>query len=210
MPKIFVKFKKLQYNVGMNNTLKIGCVLLAAGEGKRFGGNKLLAELGGIPILEHILREMPKDKFSACAIIAADENILHMAASHGISGVVNDKPELGLARSIKMGIEQMGEIDACMFCVSDQPMLKGETIGDMVDNYQIGTILSLSTHGKRGNPVIFPGFLLDELKNLTIEESGVCVIVRHSEILKLYDIVDETQLVDIDTQHDYQDCQTDK
>ncbi|HUP83456.1 MAG TPA: NTP transferase domain-containing protein, partial [Candidatus Limnocylindria bacterium] len=32
-----------------------GAVVLAAGAGKRFGGQKLLAELNGIPILQYVL-----------------------------------------------------------------------------------------------------------------------------------------------------------
>ena len=47
----------------MNKNLKIGCVLLAAGEGKRFGGKKLMVLLNGKPILEHILSVVPKDDF---------------------------------------------------------------------------------------------------------------------------------------------------
>ena len=198
------------YNIAMNKDIKFGCVLLAAGEGKRFGGSKLLTKLNGVPILEHILIALPLAKFHSCTIVAADSKILKLAKKHGISGVINEQPELKLAHSIRMGIQQMGDIDACMFVVSDQPMLTGETISDMVDSYQSGSILSLSFHGKRGNPVIFPSFLLEELSNLSIDENGVCVVNRHSEIQKLYDIADEAQLTDIDTKHDYRECQTDK
>jgi molybdenum cofactor cytidylyltransferase len=198
------------YNIGMSNDLKFGCILLAAGEGKRFGGNKLLARLNGMPILEHILKALPIEKFADCAIVAADSKILKLADKYDISGVINDKPELKLAHSIRMGIEQMGDIDACMFLVCDQPNLKRETLSDMLDSYVSSSILSLSFHGKRGNPVIFPAFLLEELSNLSLDENGVCVINRHSEILKLYDTSDEAQLVDIDTKHDFRGCQTDK
>jgi len=208
--KIFVNVKLLMYNIGMSNDLKFGCILLAAGEGKRFGGNKLLTKLNGVPILEHILKALPTSKFADCAIVAADSKIFKLAGKYGIGGVINDKPELKLAHSIRVGIEQMGDIDACMFLVCDQPNLTRVTLIDMVDSYVSGSILSLSFHGKRGNPVIFPAFLLEELSNLSINENGVCVINRHSEILKLYDIADEKQLVDIDTKHDFRDCQTDK
>ena len=33
----------------------LGCVIMASGLGRRFGGNKLLAELGGKPLLQWVL-----------------------------------------------------------------------------------------------------------------------------------------------------------
>ena len=37
----------------------LGCVVLAAGRSSRFGANKLLAELGGAPVLSHTLAALP-------------------------------------------------------------------------------------------------------------------------------------------------------
>ena len=182
--------------------MKIGCVLLAAGEGKRFGGNKLMADFNGKPILEHVLIALPKEQFCCCVIVAADEKRIALAEKYGIEGVINDMPEQGIARSIRMGIEQMGEIDACMFLVCDQPMLQTNTISGMVKYYTKDTIFALSTKGKRGNPVIFPQFLLKELSQLSAEQTGVDVINEHSEKLKLYDIDSGIELMDIDTKTD--------
>jgi len=186
----------------MNNDLKIGCVLLAAGEGKRFGGNKLMADFNGKPILEHVLAALPKEVFERCVIVAADQKRLELADKYGVSGVINDKPEEGIARSIRMGIEEIGKVDGCMFLVCDQPMLKSDTISGMVKYYTKDTIFALSTHGKRGNPVIFPAKLLPELRMLTSQQTGVDVINEHSEKLKLYDIVEGIELMDIDTKGD--------
>ncbi len=186
----------------MNNELRMGCVLLAAGEGKRFGGNKLLAKLGDKPLLEHILTAVPKDDFCCCCIVAGDEDILALAKNHGIDGIINDRPEEGLARSIRLGIEQISDVDACMFLVCDQPMLKPDTISGMIRNYTKDTMLALSTKGKRGNPVIFPACLLGELKSLTPDQTGVDVINENAEILKLYDIDEGIELMDVDTKGD--------
>lgn len=186
----------------MNKNLKIGCVLLAAGEGKRFGGKKLMVLLNGKPILEHILSVVPKDDFCCCTIVAGDEEILSHAKNHGIDGIINDRPEDGLARSIRMGIEQIGDVDACMFLVCDQPMLKPDTISGMIRNYTPDTMLALSTKGKRGNPVIFPSCLLGELKSLLPYQTGVDVINNNAEILKLYDIDEGIELMDVDTKGD--------
>ena len=122
--------------------------------------------------------------FCCCTIVAGDEEILFHAKNHGIDGIINDRPEDGLARSIRMGIEQIGDVDACMFLVCDQPMLKPDTISGMIRNYTPDTMLALSTRGKRGNPVIFPSCLLGELKSLLPYQTGVDVINNNAEILK--------------------------
>ena len=33
-----------------------GCIIMASGLGTRFGANKLIAELGGMPLIQHVLR----------------------------------------------------------------------------------------------------------------------------------------------------------
>lgn len=179
--------------------MKTGCILLAAGAGARFGGDKLKAQIAGRPFLEYILSVLPSGRFGRCAIVAADEELLCMAAQYGISGVINNKPEKGVSRSIRMGLEAVGTADACMFCVCDQPLLTKETICGMLDAYASGTILALSSGGRRGNPVLFPSFLFGELKSLDAGGSGKTVIDAHPDLLRLYDIPDPVQLLDIDT-----------
>lgn len=185
--------------------MKIGMILLAAGSASRFGESKLETLIGKRSIIKYILSSIPKESYAKIAIVAATQNILDTAKRYGISGAINDKPELGIARSIKIGTELMEGMDAYMYCVSDQPLLAKSTIENMINAYGRNTILALSCDGKRGNPVIFPSFLHDELISLKIDESGQKVINAHLDILKLYDIADSIQLMDIDTKEDLDD-----
>jgi len=183
--------------------MKIGLVLLAAGTGGRFGGRKLEAVLNGRHIIEYILHNIPVNYFDEITIIAANQNILNTADKYGISGVINNQPDLQIAHSIKMGTQIIKDMDAYMYCVCDQPLLMESTIINMVSSYESGSILALSNNGKRGNPVIFPSSLYSELVALKPNESGRKVINNHLDILKLHEINDETQLLDIDTKKDY-------
>ena len=51
----------------MDNTLKIGCVVMAAGYAARFGENKLAASVNGKPLIEHALEAIPRESFSRVA-----------------------------------------------------------------------------------------------------------------------------------------------
>lgn len=179
--------------------MTIGCILLAAGAAKRFGGNKLSAALKGKPIIEYILDSIPAEYFVQRVIVAANAILLSTAMQHGFYGVINDRPELGISLSIRLGIARLHHLDACMFCVADQPLLKKNTLSAMLDAYVPGTILALSSNGIIGNPVIYPSSLFTELSSLSGEESGKTVAKRHIDILKHFSINDSSQLLDIDT-----------
>jgi len=182
--------------------MKIGCVLLAAGAATRFGGGKLAAPLGGKPVIEYTLENLRDAPFDRRAIVAATPELLAIAQRYGIDGTVNDRPDLGVSRSIRMGLELMDGTDACMFCVADQPLLRRETLDGMLQSYERGTILMAAHNGQSGNPVIYPSSLYAELSSLVGEESGKTVACRHEGLIRIFHVPDSLQLCDIDTRED--------
>ena len=63
----------------MKKKLKLGCVLMAAGNATRFGENKLLAEFMGRPLIEYALRAIPKDAFKRVAVVSQYVPVLDLA-----------------------------------------------------------------------------------------------------------------------------------
>ena len=182
--------------------MTIGCVVLAAGAGVRFGGNKLTAPVNGTPIIEYIFDSLPSRLFHRVAVVTANPHAIATAQCHGFELAFNDRPDLGVSRSIRMGLELMADTDACMFCVADQPLLRRETLAGMLDAYERGTVLMVSHNGQSGNPVIYPASLYSELKCLTGEASGKTVACRHENLLRLFHVADAYQLMDVDTRED--------
>lgn len=188
--------------------MKIGCILLAAGAGIRFGGGKLTANINGKPVIEYVLGSLPQTRFSRRVIVAANQLLVDKASPYGFDGVINRRPELGISRSIRLGVRLMPETDACMFCVADQPLLTQETLCGMLGAYTPDTILALSCNGRSGNPVIFPSSLYSELRGLTGDESGKTVVSRHTDRFRLFPVADASQLIDIDTREDLRDMES--
>ena len=180
----------------------IGCILLAAGAGARFGGGKLGAILNGRPVVEYILDSLRETPFGRRIIVAASESMLRTARGFGVDGVVNACPDLGVSLSIRLGLTLMDGTDACMFCVADQPLLKNKTLSGMLAAYEPGTILLAAHKDQSGNPVIYPASLYGELSSLTGEESGKTVACRHESLLRTFHVADASQLCDIDTRED--------
>ena len=71
-------------------------VILAAGEGKRFGGNKLLADIDGLKLYEYMEKIYESAyNFENKVIVSGDSDILKYYKSKGFIDIINNKPELG-------------------------------------------------------------------------------------------------------------------
>ena len=92
--------------------MKLGCILMAAGAGQRFGGNKLLAAYDGLPLYVRALRCIPVEEFAGVAVVARDETILSAARAHGFVPVYNPAPEDGVSRTIALGMRALPGMDA--------------------------------------------------------------------------------------------------
>ena len=51
--------------------MRVGCVVLAAGRGRRFGDNKLLQPLGDRTVLAHVLSALPRERLERIAVVAS-------------------------------------------------------------------------------------------------------------------------------------------
>ena len=182
----------------------IGCVILAAGNSTRFGKNKLLAQIDGKSMIEHAFETVPTERLCAVMVITQYETISKRASDFGFECVINRHPELGISRSVILGVQAMKDrCDGILFLVADQPWLKRKSISGILDTFSDypESIVSMSSHGKRGNPCIFPKSYFEELCGLSGDKGGRSVLERHKDNLILFE-VDENELTDIDTPDD--------
>ena len=183
--------------------MRLGIVLLAAGAGKRFGGNKLTALVHGKPMymwaMENI--EGMKSELSPVVVTGTPE-IITAAEEKGMIAVFNGEPELGISASLRLGIEaviqQAGEVDGILFMVCDQPWLEKTTLVRLMSEFD-GGILALSCGKRRGNPVVFSKEYLKELSELSGDVGGRQVMAHHREDVRFLEVNDDRGLWDIDT-----------
>ena len=97
-------------------------------------------------------------------------------------------------------LEALGDCEAALFQVSDQPMLCRETVAAEVAFFREhpDKLVGLSHGGVRGNPCIFPAAYFPELLALTEDHGGSSVIRRHEEDLLLFECP-ARELEDADT-----------
>lgn len=179
---------------------KLGCVILAAGSGARFGGNKLLALFRGDPVIQYAMEAADTACFDRVAVVTQYEPVAEMGQARGYKALWNRQPELGLSRSVILGTEAMADCDGICFLVGDQPCLGRQTVEALASAWQAQPerIVAAAHQGKRGNPCIFPKLLFEELRALSGDTGGGAVIRRHPELLRLVE-TGALELFDTDT-----------
>ena len=178
--------------------MKIGCVLLAAGNARRFGSNKLTAQLDGISLIRRAMDAVPGGLVTV--VVSQYPEILALAGEYGFAAIYNDAPELGLSRSIRLGLTPLLDCDGVLFSVADQPWLKRESAEALTALWaqKPSKIAAMAHSGVRGNPCLFPARLYPELLALTLDTGGSAVIRQHEDDLILLE-TDAWELTDVDT-----------
>jgi molybdenum cofactor cytidylyltransferase len=140
-----------------------GAVVLAAGRGSRFGGNKLLAPLDGRPLLQHVLDLAAEVGIEPVVVVVGDEvaEIDRSIAWRGETRVRNPAPERGLSSSLRLGLSRLAEVaphaQRALVLLGDQPRLAAEQVRALLDqplDEAQPIIVPRYADGRPGNPVL--------------------------------------------------------
>ena len=180
---------------------KIGCVIMASGLGKRFGGNKLMADFGGSPLICRIL-DSTEGIFSQRVVVTRHEDVARICKDRGIQTVLHGLPHR--SDTVRLGLEAMDHMDRCLFVPADQPLLRRETVAALAlaGANDPDSIWRTVCDGVPGSPVIFPKWIFPELRNLPEGNGGSAVIKKYPEHLRTVNVRDMYELKDVDSPED--------
>lgn len=187
--------------IAVREKLRVGCLLMAAGNAERFGENKLLcAAIDGRSLIEHALDAIPRECFARTLVVTQYPEITALAKERGFETLENRHPERGQSETIRLGTRALSDCDAICFMVSDQPLLRRETLAREVDFFSSHRehIVALGHNGVRGNPCLFPARFFPELLALEGDVGGSAVIKKHPDNLMLFEAPEE-EMRDVDT-----------
>lgn len=193
----------LNYRFRPHDHMPVAMVLLAAGDSRRFGGNKLLAEVDGRLMYRHVADEvnaMPEDFFAKKIVVSQYDEILEDLGREGFETVKNNQSALGISYSVHLALEQIPEHYAVCFSVSDQPWLTRETIRGLVTAFRKNTrgMVCASWEGMDGNPVVFSPEYRKELLALSGDVGGRRILMAHPEDVARFVAGSSRELVDVD------------
>lgn len=177
------------------NEIRLGCVIMASGLGKRFGGNKLMASFCGKPMIARILSES-ENLFSRRIVVTRHADVARYCRDLHAEVLLHDLP--GRNDTIRLGLEALAEeIDGCMFCPGDMPLLGRESLSALMDAFAHDpeSIWRLGD----GAPVIFPAWAFQELMNLPGHAGGGYVMRMHPKSVRSIAPMHADELWDADT-----------
>ena len=183
----------------------VSAIVLAAGGGSRFGGGKLLARLGGQPIIEAVLDNLldaPVDE--VIVVVGADaKGLREVCERYGVRTVDNEGWELGQSTSVLAGLRACGG-EAAVVLLGDQPFVGAEAVERLVATFTEGAKIAVATYrGKRRNPVLFSREVWPLLEaELAGDEGARSVLKRHSELVIEVPCEGAGDPTDVDTSED--------
>lgn len=175
-----------------------GCVIMASGLGKRFGGNKLMADFHGKPMIQRAL-DASETLFTKRVVVTRDERIAALCREQNVDVVLHALPHR--SDTVRLGLQALGELDACMFLPGDQPLLRRETVAMLLEcrNEHPDCIIRPGYEDTEGSPVLFPSWAFPELLDLPEGKGGGVVIKNHPHAVYRVSVADPFELADADT-----------
>ena len=176
----------------------LGCVIMASGMGKRFGGNKLMADFHGKPMIQRAL-DATEGLFSRRVVVTRHESVAALCRAQNVDVLLHDLPHRN--DTVRLGLEALGNLDACMFIPGDQPLLRRETVSMLLKHRAENpdSIIRPAYEDTEGSPVIFPAWAFPELKNLPEGKGGGVVIKNHPHEVLQVSVSNPFELADADT-----------
>ncbi|HET7457805.1 MAG TPA: nucleotidyltransferase family protein, partial [Gemmatimonadaceae bacterium] len=169
----------------------IAGVVLAAGGSSRFTagesgpGHKLLASLGGKPLVRWAVERMVASPVSTTVVVLGRDAPLVERALAGlrVRCVVNDRWAEGMSTSLHAAIRAVREdgVRAAVVALGDQPLVPAGVVERLVHAFRASgapVVVPVYDGGVRGHPVLFADNIFPELLAVTGDEGARGVIAR--------------------------------
>ncbi len=192
---------------GFGDVARLGCVVMASGEGARFGGapgEKLVTPLAGTAVLERTLEALPRDLLDVVVVTRWDA-VEALCERLGVRCVRAAGPLK--SDTVRAGLAALGHRAGCLFVTGDQPLLTEGSVRAMVAalTREPTAIVRLAWHGQPANPVLWPADMLDALARMDNDTGGRALLAGHAELadrVRLVEAASERELADVDTRED--------
>lgn len=140
----------------------ICAIVLAAGESRRMGVQKLLLPFGAKTVIAHIVDQLLPSVVGKVIVVTGHESGKVAEALSGapqrVSIVENPDYPSGMLSSVRCGIRALPSgCHAAMVCLGDQPSVTTDLVNDLVHAFKgsdKGIVVPVF-EGKRGHPILF-------------------------------------------------------
>lgn len=183
---------------------KILAIILASGQGKRMGKNKLLLDFYGKPLVEWVVESVKSIGFKKIILVYKDNKVKEIGIKHDVFTLYNKNAHYGQSEGIKISLKYSPILsEGYMFFTGDQPLLKKETIKKLMQTFNENRgIIVPKVNGKNKSPVIFSSDFKNELMSLSGDIGGRPVIRNNFDKVTFVTFDSDFEFFDVDTVED--------
>ncbi len=185
---------------------RIAAVILAAGRSTRMGGpNKLIAEIGGKPLVRIAAEQAIASRATPVVVVTGHQREQVEAALDGLAVTIVHNPSFaeGLGTSLRTGIGAVpSDVDGAIICLGDMPQVDAALIDRLIAAFdpEKGALVVLPTiDGKRGNPVLWARRFFPDLVAVEGDVGARHLIGAYSEAVVEVPVTGRAALIDVDT-----------
>jgi molybdenum cofactor cytidylyltransferase len=199
----------LKQSDSLNARLRVGAVLLAAGEGRRMGGiTKCLIRLEGVPLIARHLIALRGAGINDVVVVTghAREKVEEQARNFPVTLAHNEMYVGGQQGSVRVGLAALtGGFDAILILLADQPLIGAGDLLELISAFKTrpnGHVLVPIVKSQRGNPVVIDDSARSQI--LFSDRNFGCrqFIDRHPELVQKYETQNQSFVTDLDTLND--------
>ena len=194
---------------GLFPRLRIGAVVLAAGQGARMGGMaKSLIRLQGVPLIKRQLIALSGAGVDEVVVVTghARESVEAQVQAFPVTLAYNPAYTEGQQGSVRVGLAALhGRFDVVFIVLADQPLIGAADLTELIAAFKkkpSGHVMVPVVNGQRGNPI-----LLDDVAVAQITASDTNLACRHlierqPELVHVHHTTNTRFVTDLDTLDD--------
>ena len=188
----------------------LGALVLAGGQGRRFGSDKRLASLpSGESLLAATLTKIiPAFEETLLVLRSGDETLAAALSTQfeTLTTTLADDASLGMGHSLAHGAAKITHWQGAAICLGDMPFHAPSTLSTLIFAFrsasQAHPIIQPCHQGRPGHPVLFHHAYFDAMQTLTGDQGARTLLKSQAAAVQMIEVTDLGILQDVDAPKD--------
>ncbi|MBO0741123.1 MAG: nucleotidyltransferase family protein [Hyphomicrobiaceae bacterium] len=181
----------------------IAAIVLAAGRSTRMGTNKLIADIGGKPMVRRVAEAALESAAAPVLVVTGHQEADVRIALTGLDVILVHNPNYaqGLSTSLKAGIAAMPtSVAGALVLLGDMPQIAPRHLDQLIAAHRDRAVIIVPVHaGKRGNPVLWPRAFFPAMLTLEGDAGAKRLLAANAACVQEVDLGTEAIFLDVDT-----------
>jgi molybdenum cofactor cytidylyltransferase len=146
----------------------ICAIVLAAGESRRMGAQKLLLPFGSTTVIAHVVDQLLRSVVDKVLVVVGHDSnkVAEALCGRPVTIVANPDYQSGMLSSARCGLRALPpQCQAVLVALGDQPAITTKLVDDLVHTFtgnDKGIVVPVFRN-KRGHPIVFSARYRDEI-----------------------------------------------